>query len=160
DGALPVEVGLFEGAHGLRLLAERLGAERVDVEPEAAARLVELCGGLPIPLHVAASTLLRHPRSSIADLVDHLPDEGQGLQRLTEEGTATVSEVIDRAYRSLPDDAAVAYRRLGAHPGPDFDLAVASVLCDLPERAARRVIDVLCDARLLDDVTPRRYRFH
>ncbi|WP_420895122.1 AAA family ATPase [Streptomyces mobaraensis] len=50
DTARPVAVDVLGPADATMLLAGVLGADRVRVEPAAARRLAELCGGLPLAL--------------------------------------------------------------------------------------------------------------
>ena len=55
DGARLLGLQVLSEDESLQLLAGRLGDERVDHEPEAAARVSALCAGLPLALSVAAA---------------------------------------------------------------------------------------------------------
>ncbi|NGN67995.1 hypothetical protein G5C51_29360 [Streptomyces sp. A7024] len=56
----------------VRLLTEMLGEARVRTEPEALARIVELCGRRPGALGDAAERAAGRPRLALADLADSL----------------------------------------------------------------------------------------
>ncbi|MEU6034701.1 tetratricopeptide repeat protein [Actinomadura sp. NPDC047616] len=64
------------------------------------------------------------------------------------------------SYRALDESAARAFRLLGLHPGPEFSLPVAAALVGMNDQAARRQLDVLVDADLLQFTGSDRYRLH
>src|SRR5207237_2298211 len=66
-------LGLLTPAESVALLSRMLGADRVNREPEAAAELARVCGGLPLALRIAAANLTDRPARSIADHVAGLP---------------------------------------------------------------------------------------
>src|SRR5262249_20265926 len=53
-----------------------------------------------------------------------------------------------------------AFRLLGLVPGGSFDAHVAAALLDVPVAQARRLLELLLDAHLLQQRTIGRYRFH
>jgi hypothetical protein len=63
EGARPVPLDLLDGPAALRLLAGRIGADRVAAEPAAADRLVARCAGLPLALAVVAGRATTTRRS-------------------------------------------------------------------------------------------------
>ncbi|KRV48640.1 hypothetical protein AQ490_24190 [Wenjunlia vitaminophila] len=160
DGAELMPLDPLDAASGTRLLAERCSAARTAAEPEAVARLVELCAGLPIALHVAAARLITRPRMTVAALLGELTDEDSRLAAFTLEGESRVSAVFTNAYRQLPAEAAGAYRRLGLLPGRTFDLPAAAVACDTDPTTAGALLDALLAASLLEQEGQDRYRFH
>src|SRR5690606_30812235 len=56
-GARRIDLDVFEPEVSLNLLSNVLGAERVQAEAEAGARLAACCGHLPLALRIAAAKL-------------------------------------------------------------------------------------------------------
>lgn len=160
DGAEVVEVGPLDGAGAIEVLTRQLGRERVRAEPDAVAALVEFCAGLPIALSVAAAQLVLRPRRAIAKLVAELRDERRRLDVLSLDDDLSVRATLDLSARALPPDAAAAYLAIGVHPGrltcPEL---IAAVLRTGPARA-RRALDALVDASLLQEIDDEVYQCH
>jgi len=88
-GAYRVPVDVLPRAEALDLLRHVLG-RRVDAEPDEAARLARLCGGLPLALRLAAERANTHPHRTLADLRQALSDEYERLDLLAaDDDTAT-----------------------------------------------------------------------
>jgi tetratricopeptide (TPR) repeat protein len=157
EGAVLLEVAPMTAQDSLALLANVLGPARVDHEPEQAGRLAELCAGLPIALCLAAARLATRPRLSVARAVAALATETERLARFDiPDEEASVSGSFELSYRALDPAAAALYRRLSVHPGREFGLGPAVALT--PE--AERLIDVLLDVNLLQEVAEERFRYH
>ncbi|MFF4158653.1 hypothetical protein [Streptomyces sp. NPDC001678] len=160
DGARLLPLEPLSARSGARLLADLCGAKRVAAEPEAAARLVAGCGGLPVALHLAAARLLTHRRLTIATLVAELEKESGGLDALSLDSANGMSVLLGAACRDLPADALRLYRRLGLLPGRGFDAETAAAADGGDPATARRLLDVLERASLLEDAVPDRHRLH
>ncbi|MFD7657732.1 BTAD domain-containing putative transcriptional regulator [Actinosynnema sp. NPDC059797] len=162
DGARVVPVLPLPERDALELLRRVVGPARVADEPGAAARLVGLCGGLPLALRIAAHRAARRPSVGLADLADRLADEARRLDLLSEsdDPSATVRAVFSWSYRVLPPTAALVFRSLGALPGPDFDADTAAVAADLPVEDARRALALLVSGHLLEESGLDRFRPH
>lgn len=163
DGAALLPLEPLAQTSALELLARLCGPGRVAAEPEAAAELARLCGGLPIVLRVAAGRLHTRGSLTIAALVAELADEHGRLNPLgtpSDDEEHTVSAALRLVYRDLPADASALYRILGSLPGRTFDTAVAGVAAGLSCEAARRLLDVLDAASLLETTEDGRYRLH
>ncbi|MGW5679903.1 NB-ARC domain-containing protein, partial [Streptomyces sp. NPDC003860] len=164
DGAALLPLDVLDAESALELLSALCGRQRIADEPEAAAGLVELCGGLPLALRICGARLLVHHRLTIASLVAELADEQSRLSRISVSSAheeRTVSAALELAYRDLPDAAARMYRALGHVPGPSFDTAVAAVAAGLGSTAeAQGALDVLETASLLLLTDDRRYALH
>ena len=52
------------------------------------------------------------------------------------------------------------FRALGMHQGPDISLAVAAAALGVPPRSARRALDILLGAFLIQSSRPHRYELH
>lgn len=160
DGARMVPVEPLDPDSGLELLAERCGAEAVAADREAAERLVELCGGLPVALHIVAARLLTDPRLTMARLVGELAEESGRLAGMSLGGERSVSAVLDLGYRELDPETARLYRLLGLLPGSTFDAGVAAVAAARDTSRTEAMLRTLESASLLDAAGDDRYRFH
>ena len=65
---------------------------------------------------------------------------------------------LARSYRDLPAEPARLFRALGLHQGPDISLAAAAAAVGVPAREARRSLDILLGAFLVQTVRPHRYQ--
>jgi len=63
DGARFHQLDPWRAETGVAFIQRALGEERVREEPDAARRVAELCGGLPLAIGVAAAKLASRPRS-------------------------------------------------------------------------------------------------
>uniref|UniRef100_UPI002FDC0640 AfsR/SARP family transcriptional regulator n=1 Tax=Streptomyces sp. IBSBF 2806 TaxID=2903529 RepID=UPI002FDC0640 len=117
DGGYRVSCDVLDSAAALELISGAVGAEAVAADPDAATRLVELCDRLPLALCVAGSWIGDRP-GSIRAYVRDLADRGR-LARLHVEGEESVAvrAALDLSYGTLPDEARLAFRRLGTLPG-------------------------------------------
>ncbi|RAJ67135.1 tetratricopeptide repeat protein [Streptomyces sp. Amel2xB2] len=160
DGATLLPLDPLDAGSALRILADRCGAAAVEAEPEAAERLVELCGGLPVALHVVASRLVHSRRLTMSRLARELSDEARRLTAMSLGGKASVSAVFDSAYGQLTADEARFYRLLGWLPCRTFDVAAAAAATATDPEVAAPLLDVLEDVALLTPVDDDRYRLH
>jgi DNA-binding SARP family transcriptional activator/tetratricopeptide (TPR) repeat protein/transcriptional regulator with XRE-family HTH domain len=155
-----LQLGALAGDDALALLRRVLGAERVAAEPDAADRLVELCGRMPLALRIAAAKLTAEPYDPIAALAGELAGADR-LDALSVPGDSrSIRTAFAGTYRSLSPPAAMMFRRLGQQPGPTFSTELAATLAELPARRARAVLDELRAAHLVSGRGPGRYRFH
>lgn len=159
DGAVVFSLCALAPDAALGMLAGVLGRERVEAEPDPARALVQLCGRLPLALRIAAARLHNRPQWTIADMVDRLRDKGARLDQL-ELGDRSVATMIGLSYDTLPEDRRGCFRLLGVHPGSDFEPWAVAAFTDLPAPRAESVLEDLLDARLLEQCSAGRYRFH
>jgi tetratricopeptide (TPR) repeat protein len=160
-GACRVDLDLMPEADALSLLRALVG-DRVDAEPDAAVTLVAQCARLPLALRVAAQLTAAIPGATLARLTAELADEHDRLARLVADGDqrAAVTSVFSWSYRRLPADAAQLFRRLGLHPGPDFDAYAVAALTDTPLDRTGQLLDLLARAHLVQPAGPGRYGLH
>ncbi|WP_132115630.1 ATP-binding protein [Actinocrispum wychmicini] len=144
----------------IELLTRSVGGSRVANEPDAARALVEMCGGMPIAVCVAAARLVVQPRRSIALAVDDLADQRRRLARLAVNGDVSVEATFDLSYRELPEQPAALYRMLALHPGAEFGTGVAAAAVDTTPEEAKDLLSVLVDMNMLLDVGADRFKFH
>lgn len=163
-GAGLVGLDVLAAAEAYALLAAVVGAARVGAEPEEAAELVRLCGLLPLAVRIVAAMLAGRPRWRIRHVVDLLSDERDRLTVLAA-GDLRVSASIRLSCETLSAPARQALRQLSHLDAPDFAAWLGAAALDLPMPAARRLLEQLVDAHLLesadtDPVGQVRYRFH
>ncbi len=103
-------LGPFTPEESLRFLAQLLGAQRVEDEPEAAARLVELCGGLPLGIRIMLSRLETRRHWSLASLVTRMRDERRVLDEF-DAGHLSVRASFTLSYTGLGAAERVLFRR-------------------------------------------------
>ncbi|MEV2279261.1 tetratricopeptide repeat protein [Nocardiopsis sp. NPDC049922] len=68
--------------------------------------------------------------------------------------------VMTASYRTLAPDSARFLRLLGLHPGAEFSSASAAALTDTTPTEARRLLDRLTRANLVERMRQDRYRLH
>jgi DNA-binding SARP family transcriptional activator/tetratricopeptide (TPR) repeat protein len=125
-------------------------------DPAGTAELVAECGFLPLAISLLAKVLARHPVWTVADL---LAETRQRLLTITAEHR-TVAAAFDLSYQHLAPPRQQVFRRLGLHPGADFDPYAAAALTGLPVADAAAHLDGLHGDRLLVETTYHRYRLH
>ncbi|MFC4589603.1 AfsR/SARP family transcriptional regulator [Sphaerisporangium corydalis] len=162
DGARPVTVGQLSPAESVGLLGAVLGRDRISAQPEAAADLANLCAHLPLALVIAAEHATRRPDVPLAVLAGELGDERTRLDLLdTEEDTeSSLRAVFATSHREIGHQEALALELLATGPGPDIGHGAAACLIGLPRAGARRTMERLHGANLLQEHVPGRYRMH
>ncbi|GAB2994729.1 AfsR/SARP family transcriptional regulator [Saccharothrix stipae] len=161
-GVRSLRVPPLAAPSGLDLLARMIGERRVADEAEAAAAIVEACGGLPLALRIVGARLAARQSLPLAKLAVRLADERRRLDELAT-SDMEVRASLELSYEALPPDAALAFRRLGLLGASDVASWVARGLTGLddPEHA----VEQLVEANLLEDVGrdatgEPRYRLH
>lgn len=160
DGAHVVPVEPLDTGGALELLTQRMGADRIAAENREAVALVELCGGLPIALSVAAALAVARPRRPLERTVDELREEQERLSVLSADQDISVRGAFDMSYVDLSVIAANTYRAMALGPGADFGVHLVAAATGLDVRVARTAVNELVDASLLDEPQDGRFRFH
>ncbi|MEV1070103.1 BTAD domain-containing putative transcriptional regulator [Streptomyces sp. NPDC050263] len=160
DGAFRVSCDVLDSAAALELISGAVGAEAVAADPEAAARLVELCDHLPLALCVAGSWIGDRP-GSIRAYVRDLADRGR-LARLHVEGEESVAvrAALDLSYGVLPEEARRAFRSLGVLPGTGRSVPAAAAAAGTDERSLADLLRLAQRVHLLRDVEYGRPAWH
>ncbi len=138
-------------------LLRAVAGERVAAEPEAALRVAELCGGMPLALLIAGNRLASRPQWTVEHFATQLTDERRRLS-LLKAGDLQVRTAFENSYHQLSPSAATLFRRLALVPGPDTSVELAAVVAG---EHAEEALEELADASLLGvSETPGRYRRH
>ncbi|MFK0152022.1 AfsR/SARP family transcriptional regulator [Streptomyces sp. NPDC090493] len=165
-------LAVSEGAHMLyvdvlgpdaarKILAERVGADRLAAEPDAVQEIVAWCAGLPLALAVVAARAAAPPHRPLSTLARELREERHRLDALDAgEVASQVRAVLSWSYRALSAGAARLFRLLGLHPGPDAGLPAIAALVGIPPRQTRELLSELTRGHLLSEQVPGRYTFH
>ena len=160
-GARPVELDVMAPDEALAFLSTVLGDERVAAQREAATRIVDYCGRLPLAIRVAAARLASRGRMPLNWLADRLADERHRLDELSL-GEAGMRASIGLSYESLDTEGKRAFERLGYFGVPDF---APWIICWLTGEDGEPIAERLVDAQLLEFAGPDRlgnlrYRMH
>ncbi|WP_405725259.1 BTAD domain-containing putative transcriptional regulator [Streptomyces sp. NBC_01537] len=159
DGADWISLDVMTTEESVALIAETLGVERVDAEPEAAVELAQLCGGLPLALRIATARLGNRPRWNLRYMTDRLRDETRRLDELSL-GERSVAANLRLSYQALDADSRTAFRLLSLHPGGTLDVYAAAALLDSTPRHAEDVLELLLDDHLVQQPEIGLYTFH
>lgn len=143
---LPVEALDEAGAEELLGAAAQDGSGPYDAE--SAERIRRLCGGLPLALRIAGSSIgPRSPRQLATDLGAYGPVE-------------PVERVLWLRYTDQSEPARRLLRRLALAGRASLGAAAAAALLGTDEAEASRQLAALTGAGLIDHVRGSRYRLH
>ncbi|MBW4717909.1 AfsR/SARP family transcriptional regulator [Saccharothrix obliqua] len=151
DGARRIVVNRFTRDHSVELFRRVLGTAAADTA--LLEELARRCAHLPLAIRVAAERLTGRPAGELPedttlDLLD------------SDDPDSAVRAVFSWSYRVLEPVPARAFRLLGACPGVDVDILAAAALLGAPIREARRALDALVRAHLVEEHRPGRYQMH
>jgi DNA-binding SARP family transcriptional activator/predicted negative regulator of RcsB-dependent stress response len=159
DAVRTMVLDVLPAEDATRFLAAIVGGERVDRDP-GAARIVDLCGGLPLAVRIAGARLAARPNWSLEEFATRLEREQARLATLTA-GDLAVRGAFELSVRTLRPPVGLALRRLGLLGGPQIGVEAVACLADLPTSVAAGVVEELADASLLQSTTRiDRYRLH
>ncbi|MGO9080416.1 MAG: AfsR/SARP family transcriptional regulator [Streptosporangiaceae bacterium] len=161
EGACPLTLDVLTDAEARELLARRLGRQWVASDPAAADELIQLCARLPLALCIAAARTVSQPGLSLPALTADLRDARGRLDALDAgHAAANVRAVFSWSYQQLDKTGARIFRLLGRHPGPDVGARALASMAGLPRHEARRGLDELTSAHLLDEDAAGRFTCH
>ncbi|MFI6062450.1 helix-turn-helix domain-containing protein [Streptomyces sp. NPDC051286] len=159
EGASLISLDVWTQPEAVAALAARIGADRCRAEPEDAARLVELCGHLPLAIAVVGAQLSAEPRMPLRLAARELAEAR--LDTLSAgDRRADVRAVFSWSYRALTPDTARFFRYLALHPGAVVSAEAAASLAGAEMTVARRHLGELTSASLLSRDADGRYMLH
>lgn len=149
-GAHPLALDVMSTESARESLVRRLGADRVDAEPEATQTIISLCGRLPLALSVITARALMNPRLPLGAMAEQLLEAKGSLDAFEGADRSTdIRAVFGWSYRTLSDDTARLFRLLSLHPGATFDVHSAAALGGLTVRRTRPSLAELVRAHLV-----------
>ncbi|MEU2428959.1 BTAD domain-containing putative transcriptional regulator [Streptomyces sp. NPDC007861] len=160
DGARQLVLDVLDPDEARQLLGSTIGESRVAAEEEAARRLVQVCGGLPLAIRIAGANLLARD-AGIADYCAELAGDDM-LSRLHIEGDrrSTVRAAFGLSYCALPAASQRMFRLLGLMPGPDVTVDGAAALADSTSAETAGLLVSLTDAHLVRERAAGRFGLH
>ena len=141
------------------LLGRDLGDERFRDRPEV-AELAALCGYLPLALRIATARLCDTPYGDLGALLAELRSSRLAALEVAGDEHSVVRTAFDLSYQALDAPLRRCFRLLGLFPGPDFAPEAAAALADVPVEEARRMLDRLAAAHLVEQPAPGRHTLH
>ncbi|MEU5977470.1 tetratricopeptide repeat protein [Streptomyces sp. NPDC047315] len=163
EGARRLKLDVLDQDDSVALLRSVTSGYRDGDETAHVAELASLCARLPLALRVAAERAAGRPLMRLVDLIDELRDESGRWEVLSAEDheeSEAVRPVFAWSYRDLPPGAARLFRLLGLHPGPDFSDTAAAALAGVDVRTARRLLDVVTTAHMVEQTASDRFGLH
>lgn len=158
-GADSLELGLLTTTEAEELFAALVGRERMDSEPEAAARLLAACGNLPLAVSIAGRQIALLPGQALEQIASALTESESRLDFLDlGEPEASIRSILSWSYMSLGPDQRQTYLLVGAAPGPDFDVPAAISL--LGSEQARGALRALRQLGLAQENTDGSFTMH
>ncbi|WP_235001143.1 AfsR/SARP family transcriptional regulator [Marinactinospora thermotolerans] len=159
SGTRYVALGMLDTETSVDFFTTVLGAERVGREPDAARRVVALCGGLPLALRIVAGRMLSRPRWTFRHVEERLGQQHRRFHELRIEGQS-VEAVFELSFQSLNAEQRETFLRLGLMIGGSVDLYGAAALIDRDPPDADDLIQELVSVCLVDEQGVDLYRFH
>jgi len=161
EGAYPLSLHLLPVAEARDLLARRVGAGRVDAEPQAVNEIIASSARLPLALAIVAARAVVQRDLSLARLAAELHADPGGLDAFAGGDAASdMRAVLTWSYQRLSVEAARLFRLLGLHRGPDIAVPAAASLAGLSLGQVRPLLVELSRAHLVAEDAAGRYAFH
>ncbi|WP_231648192.1 AfsR/SARP family transcriptional regulator [Saccharothrix sp. NRRL B-16348] len=154
-GARSVALDVLDEHESRAFLVSRLGAERVEAEPDVTRELLELCGGLPLALSIIAARAVTQPDLPLSALTEELKD--QRLDAL-DDLSADLRTVFACSLRVLTPAATELFGLIGLTSAPDLSLKAITALTGRAD--TRRLLRELEAAHLVQQHRVGRYRMH
>ncbi|WP_106969177.1 tetratricopeptide repeat protein [Streptomyces sp. PRh5] len=159
DGASPLPLNTLPPLQAADLFIRVSRRTPTASDRSAVTQTVELCGHLPLAITLLAARLAHHRAWNIKEFTDEFATAQDRLAEL-EAGDRALAASFDLSYQHLTPDLQRLYRRLGLNPGPDTGPYATAALDNIPLDTARRRLNELYAAHLIDELAPRRYRLH
>jgi len=147
-GVQRIQVPPFTVDQGLLLLRGMLGPRRVDAEVDAAAKIIDLCGGNPLAVKAIANRLGAMSHRSLTSAVDGLMTT-HGLLDAVSGGANSITISISHLLDSLSADARSLLRLVSAAPMESFGPWVSAPLLDRALDESVRALDELVESNLV-----------
>ncbi|WP_203715803.1 AfsR/SARP family transcriptional regulator [Asanoa siamensis] len=160
DGAVRVPLDVLPPGDAADLLRGALGAGRVAAEPGSSARLVDLCGHLPLALRIAAAQLTGGGLGDIGSYVTALSTDRLTALQVHGDSQAAVRAAFGLSYARRSPQARRLFRLFGLVPCADLTVGAAAALTGATGPAAQRLLTELADGHLMERQRPDRFTAH
>lgn len=141
------------------LFLRMTGRREMRTEDPGVVDLVTMCGGLPLAISLVAGQMKHHPLWTPVTVADDLARSADRLGSLGGENRS-VETAFRLSYGRLWADRQLLFRRLGLHPGDEFDAYAAAALHDTDVATASEILNALYTHHLINESGPGRYQFH
>jgi hypothetical protein len=159
EDATTISLDTLPPGEAAALLVRLARRPELSLDDAAVADITRLCGFLPLAIGMLARQLHHHPAWAPADLAADLAAARDRLELMTTENLS-VAAAFNLSYEDLTQDQHRLFRRLGLHPGAEFDAYAAAALDGTGLAAARRGLEALYDQYLLTELARGLYRMH
>ncbi|MFJ9339650.1 tetratricopeptide repeat protein [Streptomyces sp. NPDC101733] len=130
----PCTLGGLDTPSAVELIGGIIGDTRVTVDPRAAEKIAEECGGQPAALALVAGWLAAHPKAAVADVAKQLHD-------MPPSTSGPLARAFRLVYESLPQPAQRTLRLLPLAPAGILDSHTASALAGCSVAAAQSTLE-------------------
>ncbi|MEV7727897.1 tetratricopeptide repeat protein [Streptomyces sp. NPDC087917] len=130
----PCTLGGLDTRSAVELIGGIIGDTRVTVDPRAAEKIAEECGGQPAALALVAGWLAAHPKAAVADVAKQLHD-------MPPSTSGPLARAFRLVYESLPQPAQRTLRLLPLAPAGILDSHTASALAGCSVAAAQSTLE-------------------
>jgi tetratricopeptide (TPR) repeat protein len=159
-GAVSISVEPLDSDSGVALL-RRLIPTQVDADPGSAQRLVELCGGTPLAIRLAAQSLESGVTlAALCDTLDSPKHRVRALDDSVRRGSTRLRTVLRTSCDALGAPARAVLRVLGSIPVAEFSAELVAAAARKPLRRIMTLLGELDNANLLERVGERRFKLH
>ncbi|MEU5700306.1 AfsR/SARP family transcriptional regulator [Streptomyces aurantiacus] len=157
-GVRPVSLNVLPPEDAAALFAQRLGRER-DTDPSDVAKIVQICGYLPLAVEIAASRLLARPSWTTSDLLRQLGGDGGHLAQL-HDLERKLTNVFAVSYDALNAEQQLVFRRTALHVGVEFTPRAIAALTGFSLETTEHVLEELLAHYLVFEPVPHRFTMH
>lgn len=147
-----LKLAALDQASGVELLNVAVDDYRVHSHPSAAAKLVELSGGLPLSLRIVASLLKRDPELSLETVTKKVAEyriRAEVLDRNASSNEVSVAAAVYLTYSLLNDNSARVFGLLALNPSSEWSSGAAEALTNLPSHELRGILDSIAGANII-----------
>ncbi len=155
----PLLLEVMSTAEGSELFAQIAGLERISGNLAEVAAVVQLCGGLPLAIRIAAARFRDRQQWDLPALLQQLRTHDRRTRFLAV-GDRSVMAVLRLSYRYLSRVHQDVFRLLSLNPAADFDAYAVAALAGISLEAAEDALDTLYECSLLIQHSAGRYEFH
>ncbi|MEV6160252.1 tetratricopeptide repeat protein [Nonomuraea sp. NPDC052129] len=156
----------LESSEAASYLTTRIGESRFSSQ-EQVNELADLCGNLPLALHLVSAKALSRPHLTADKIASVLSDKKRRLQALRA-GDLSIRTAFEVTYSDLPESRAQAFRALGLHPTGSIKTHIAATVISVLASGvsgtetldAEEMLDDLVEQGLLEQIGPERFRIH